>query len=67
MHPALLLLTDSRLPAGGHAHSGGAEQAIASGAVHDVPSLARFLRGRLHTAGALAAALAATACAQAVR
>ncbi|TDE19169.1 urease accessory protein UreF [Nonomuraea mesophila] len=67
MHPALLLLTDSRLPAGGHAHSGGAEQAIATGAVHDVPSLARFLRGRLHTAGALAAALAATACAQAVR
>ncbi|MEO3788899.1 urease accessory UreF family protein [Nonomuraea sp. B10E15] len=63
MHPALLLLTDSRLPAGGHAHSGGAEQAIASGAVHDVPSLARFLRGRLHTAGALAAALTAAACA----
>ncbi|WP_181958297.1 urease accessory protein UreF [Nonomuraea deserti] len=65
MHPALLLLTDSRLPAGGHAHSGGTEQAVTSGAVHDVPSLARFLRGRLHTAGALAAALAAAACAQA--
>ncbi|MCK2219930.1 urease accessory protein UreF [Actinomadura sp. ATCC 31491] len=57
----LLLLADSRLPAGGHAHSGGTERAIAAGAVHDVPSLERFLRGRLHTAGALAAALAAAA------
>ncbi|MFG1702440.1 urease accessory protein UreF [Nonomuraea sp. M3C6] len=65
MHPALLLLTDSRLPAGGHAHSGGTEQAVTSGAVHDVPSLARFLRGRLHTAGAVTAALTAAACAQA--
>ncbi|MFI7634329.1 urease accessory protein UreF [Nonomuraea sp. NPDC049400] len=64
MNPALLLLADSRLPAGGHAHSGGAEQAITSGAVHDVPSLARFLRGRLHTAGTVAAALTAAACAQ---
>ncbi|MEV0628405.1 urease accessory protein UreF [Nonomuraea wenchangensis] len=61
LSPGLLLLADSRLPAGGHAHSGGAERAIASGAVHDVPSLERFLRGRLHTAGVLAAALAAAA------
>ncbi|MEV0232335.1 urease accessory UreF family protein [Nonomuraea sp. NPDC050786] len=65
MNPALLLLADSRLPAGGHAHSGGTEQAVTSGAVHDVPSLARFLRGRLHTAGTVAAALAAAACTQA--
>ncbi|SDG96440.1 urease accessory protein UreF [Nonomuraea jiangxiensis] len=65
MHPALLLLTDSRLPAGGHAHSGGTEQAIASGAVHDVPTLAAFLKGRLHTAGAVTAALTAAACAHA--
>ncbi|MEO3868369.1 urease accessory UreF family protein [Nonomuraea sp. B12E4] len=62
MHPALLLLTDSRLPAGGHAHSGGTEQAIASGAVHDVPTLAAFLRGRLHTTGTVTAALTAAAC-----
>ncbi|MFG6190757.1 urease accessory protein UreF [Nonomuraea sp. JJY05] len=61
MNPALLLLADSRLPAGGHAHSGGTEQAITSGAVFDVPSLARFLRGRLHTTGALAAILTAAA------
>ncbi|MEV4109125.1 urease accessory UreF family protein [Nonomuraea sp. NPDC049695] len=65
MNPALLLLADSRLPAGGHAHSGGTEQAVTSGAVHDVPSLARFLRGRLHTAGTVAAALTAAACIQA--
>ncbi|WP_327584401.1 urease accessory protein UreF [Nonomuraea sp. NBC_00507] len=65
MNPALLLIADSRLPAGGHAHSGGAERAIAAGAVHDVPSLDRFLRGRLHTSGTLAAALAAAAALQA--
>lgn len=63
MNAAILLLTDSRLPAGGHAHSGGVEQAVTSGAVHDVPSLESFLRGRLHTAGAVAAALAAASCA----
>lgn len=63
MNAAILLLTDSRLPAGGHAHSGGVEQAVTSGAVHDVPSLGSFLRGRLHTAGAVAAALAAASCA----
>lgn len=63
MNPAILLLTDSRLPAGGHAHSGGVEQAVTSGAVHDVPSLESFLRGRLHTAGAVATALTAASCA----
>ncbi|MCA2221644.1 urease accessory protein UreF [Nonomuraea aurantiaca] len=63
VNPALLLLTDSRLPAGGHAHSGGTEQAIATGTVHDLASLAAFLRGRLHTSGHVAAALAAAACA----
>ncbi|MEV0382514.1 urease accessory UreF family protein [Nonomuraea sp. NPDC050643] len=62
MNPSLLLLTDSRLPAGGHAHSGGTERAVASGAVHDVPSLAAFLDGRLHTTGTVTAALTAAAC-----
>ncbi|MEU8248448.1 urease accessory UreF family protein [Nonomuraea sp. NPDC048916] len=67
MNPALLLLTDSRLPAGGHAHSGGAEQAVGCGAVHDLPSLSGFLRGRLRTSGRVAAALAAAACVHASR
>jgi urease accessory protein len=62
MTAALLTLADSRLPAGGHAHSGGIEQAIAAGHVHDPGSLAAFLRRRLHTAGAVAAGLAAAAC-----
>ncbi|MFD1937276.1 urease accessory protein UreF [Nonomuraea mangrovi] len=59
---ALLLLADSRLPAGGHAHSGGTEQAVRAGAVHDVASLRAFLVGRLHTTGVVSAALAAAAC-----
>ncbi|QFG20205.1 urease accessory protein UreF [Actinomadura sp. WMMB 499] len=62
---ALLLLADSRLPAGGHAHSGGLEPAAAAGAVTDVPSLASFLRGRLRTTGLVTAALAAAARAHA--
>ena len=56
---ALLLLSDGRLPAGGHAHSGGAEAAVKAGRVHDTPSMAAFLAGRLHTTGLTAAALAA--------
>ncbi|MFI0354752.1 urease accessory protein UreF [Actinomadura sp. 9N407] len=59
----LLLLADSRLPAGGHAHSGGLEPAVAAGVVRDVEGLADFLRGRLATAGLVAAGLAAAACA----
>ncbi|MEU7897568.1 urease accessory UreF family protein [Nonomuraea sp. NPDC049152] len=59
---ALLLLADSRLPAGGHAHSGGTEQAVRTGAVHDVASLRAFLVGRLRTTGLVAAALTAAAC-----
>ena len=48
---ALLTLADSRLPAGGHAHSGGVEQAVAAGLVTDAASLEAFLRRRLATAG----------------
>jgi urease accessory protein len=59
---ALLTLADSRLPAGGHTHSGGVEQAIAAGLVRDPATLAAFLRRRLHTTGAVAAGLAAAAC-----
>ncbi|GIH59938.1 urease accessory protein UreF [Microbispora siamensis] len=59
---ALLLLSDSRLPAGGHAHSGGVEEAVRLGEVTGTGDLARFLRGRLATAGLVTAALAAAAC-----
>jgi len=62
MSSALLTLADSRLPAGGHTHSGGVEQAIAAGIVGDPVTLTAFLRRRLHTAGAVAAGLAAAAC-----
>ncbi|MFC4896653.1 urease accessory protein UreF [Streptosporangium amethystogenes subsp. fukuiense] len=62
MNAALLLLADSRLPAGGHGHSGGAEEAVRIGAIRDLAGLAAFLRGRLATAGLVTAALAAAAC-----
>ncbi|WP_049565807.1 urease accessory protein UreF [Nonomuraea sp. SBT364] len=58
---ALLVLADGRFPAGGHAHSGGAEAAVMAGGVHDVASLEEFCRGRLHTSGLVAAGLAAAA------
>ncbi len=59
---AALLLADGRFPAGGHAHSGGLEEAVTSGRVCDVASLAAFLEGRLATGGRVAAGLAAVAC-----
>ncbi|MEU9034984.1 urease accessory UreF family protein [Streptomyces sp. NPDC048352] len=58
---ALLVLADGRFPAGGHAHSGGAEAACKACRIHDAASLAQFCRGRLHTAGLTAAGLAAAA------
>jgi urease accessory protein len=62
---AALLLSDSRFPAGGHAYSGGVEPAVTAGTVSDLVSLEAFLRGRLRTAGLVAAGLAAAACARA--
>ncbi|GAA0446540.1 urease accessory protein UreF [Streptomyces olivaceiscleroticus] len=58
---ALLVLADGRFPAGGHAHSGGAEAAVAAGRITDAATLEAFCRGRLHTAGLVAAGLAAAA------
>ncbi|MGW5330405.1 urease accessory protein UreF [Streptomyces sp. NPDC004014] len=58
---ALLVLADGRFPAGGHAHSGGAEAAVKAGRITSAASLEDFCRGRLHTAGLLAGALAAAA------
>lgn len=57
----LLVLADGRFPAGGHAHSGGAEAAVVAGRIRDADDLAAFCRGRLHTTGLTAAALAAAA------
>lgn len=57
----LLALADQRLPTGGHVHSGGVEQAVTDGVIHDEVSLCAFLRERLMTAGAVTAALAAVA------
>ncbi|MES4889372.1 urease accessory UreF family protein [Streptomyces sp. NPDC096012] len=58
---ALLVLADGRFPAGGHAHSGGAEAAVKAGRITSAADLEDFCRGRVHTAGLVAAALAAAA------
>ncbi|MTK41248.1 urease accessory protein UreF [Nocardia seriolae] len=55
----LLTLADSRLPIGGHVHSGGVEEAIASGLVRDVTTVELYLRRRIRTSGLVAASLAA--------
>jgi len=59
---AALLLADGRFPSGGHAHSGGLEEAVTAGRVHDLDSLQGLVVGRLATAGRVAAGLAAAAC-----
>jgi urease accessory protein len=56
-----LLLADSRFPGGGHAHSGGVEEAASRGLVRVEADLPAFLLGRLRTAGTLAAVFAAAA------
>ena len=61
MLTAVLALADSRLPTGGHVHSGGVEAAVASGAVHDLASVRTFLARRVRTAGLVSAAVAAAA------
>lgn len=58
---ALLVLADGRFPAGGHAHSGGAEAAVKAGRITGAASLEYFCRGRLHTAGLVSAGFAAAA------
>lgn len=58
---AALALADARFPGGGHAHSGGVEEAVARGLLRDEADLQRFLDGRLRTAGLVAAAFAAAA------
>ncbi|OBA89784.1 urease accessory protein UreF [Mycobacteriaceae bacterium 1482268.1] len=55
----LLTLADSRLPTGGHVHSGGVEEAITSGLVNDLATLRAFLRRRVATQGLVTASIAA--------
>ncbi|QBS39825.1 urease accessory protein UreF [Nocardia sp. CS682] len=62
----LFALADSRLPIGGHVHSGGVEEAIASGLVRDVATVELYLRRRISTSGLVAASLAAAVCAGAL-
>ncbi|KUI20849.1 urease accessory protein UreF [Mycobacterium sp. GA-1285] len=55
----LIALADSRLPTGGHVHSGGVEEAVTSGLVADVTTLRAYLRRRIRTQGLVTASLAA--------
>ena len=55
----LMSLADSRLPTGGHVHSGGVEEAVTSGLVVDTATLQAFLRRRIATQGLVTASVAA--------
>ncbi len=55
----LLTLADSRLPTGGHVHSGGIEEAVTSGLVVDLATLRAYLQRRIRTTGLVTASLAA--------
>jgi urease accessory protein len=55
----MLTLSDSRLPTGGHVHSGGVEEAVTSGLVSDLPTLRAYLRRRIRTHGLMTASVAA--------
>ena len=59
MNALLLLLLDSRAPAGAHHHSGGMEAAVGTGLVTGLASLEDFCRTRLRTSARVCAAFAA--------
>ena|SRR6266566_102355 len=61
MNALLLLLLDSRAPAGTHHHSGGMEAAITTGLVTGLADLEDFCRAKLRTSARVAAAFAAAA------
>ena len=54
----LLALADSRLPTGGHVHSGGMEEAVTAGLVVDLDTLRAYLRRRICTHGLVSASIA---------
>lgn len=58
----VLALADSRLPIGGHVHSGGVEEAVSSGLLRDNASVELYLRRRIATTGLVTASLAAAVC-----
>jgi urease accessory protein len=62
MNALLLLLLDSRAPAGNHNHSGGMEAAVSIGLVAGLADTEKYCRARLRTSGKVAAAFAAAAC-----
>jgi urease accessory protein len=59
MDTLLLLLLDSRAPAGAHHHSGGMEAAVGTGLVTGLTDLEDFCRARLRTSARVCAAFAA--------
>lgn len=59
--PGVLLLADSRFPAGGHAHSQGVEAVVGNGMLTAPAQLSNYLAARLRTTGVVAAAQAAAA------
>src|SRR5512142_1085851 len=62
MNALLLLLLDSRAPAGAHHHSGGMEAAVMTGLVTDLAGAEDFCQTRLRTSARVAAAFAAASC-----
>lgn len=54
----LLTLADSRLPTGGHVHSGGVEEAVSCGLLTSVDTLRAYLVRRIRTSGVVAASVA---------
>jgi urease accessory protein len=55
----LLTLADSRLPTGGHVHSGGVEEAVTGRLVVDLATLEAYLCRRIRTSGLVTASIAA--------
>jgi urease accessory protein len=62
MNTLLLLLLDTRAPAGAHHHSGGMEAAVGTGLVAGLADLEDFCHIRLRTSARVTAAFAAAAC-----
>ena len=62
MNALLLLLLDSRAPAGAHHHSGGMEAAVMTGLVTDLAGAEDFCQTRLRTSARVSAAFAAASC-----